>query len=301
MACSCKYSLSNTGAPNCTPIQGVIKKLIIVPLKASDGSDNYIDLSATLDEAYFSDLINEADKSKRWYPTPEMKNVTSEKAESIFEEFEDGSRDFIKDGVRSFLGLMPKQSPQLLAQLQNWRCAKFGVFIVDNNRAIIGAEREEGKLFPIVVENASWNPVLMFGTDTSIQKIQLGFNFDVDEQDGDLRMIEYAEISPVNPLSFEGLLDVNNVVSNISTTGFDVKYTTIYGSALEKEPVEGLLLADFSLFNVTDNLSVAITSVTEILAGKYTLVFPAQTSGDSLRLSVSKDGYDFKVASALVP
>ena len=301
MSCTCKFSLSNTGTPFCAPIAGVTQKLIIVPIQADDGTYNYIDLSATLDAAYFSGKINHADKSKRWYPTPELKNVTSEKADNLFEEFEDGTKEFIQEGIRSFTALMPKKSPQLLGQLKNWRCAKFGVFIVDNGRNIIGSLKEEGKLYPITVESASWNPILLFGTDTTVQKIQLSFNYDVNELDEELRMIEYAEISPVNPLSFEGLLDANFTISNISLTGFDVKVETIYGSALTKQPVEGLLAADFSLYNDSDNAPIVIVSATEISEGKYSITHAAQTSLDDATLSADKDGYEFADKSFQYP
>lgn len=301
MSCTCKYSLSNTGTPFCVPIQGVTQKLIIVPLQADDGTYNYIDLSTTLNQAYFTAKLNHADKSKRWYPTPELKNVTSEKADNIFEEFEDGTKEFIQEGVRSFLALMPKKSPQLLGQLKNWRCAKFGVYIVDNGRNIIGAEKEPGKLYPITIESPSWNPILLFGTDTSVQKIQLGFNYDVNELDEQLRMIEYAEITPVNPLGFEGLMDATMTITNISLTGFDVTVETIYGSALNKDKVEGLLAADFSLYNDSSAAAIVITSATEISEGKYSISHAAQTSLDDATLSATKTGYEFTDTSFQYP
>jgi hypothetical protein len=293
MACSCDISLSNTGTPNCVPIQSVIKKLILVPLIADDGTSNYIDLSLTLNQAYFTGKINQADASKRWFPTPEIKNVTSDKADSVFEEFDDASKIFIRQGKRSFTGIMPKQSSTLLGKLENWRCAEFGVFAIDKDGNIIGSAKEDGKLFPIVIDAPSWNPVLIFGTDTTVQKIQLTFDFSLNENDGDLQMITSDEVSPVNALSFEGLLDVLATYSNESTTSFTAELTTAYGTAKTKQPVKALVAGDFSLYNVSDSLSVAIVTAVESPAGTYTITYVAQGSGEDLRLSATKNGYDF--------
>jgi len=68
LGCNCNSGLSNTGRPNCVPLQSVTSKLIMVPLKANDGSLNYIDLTSPLPT--WNDLINEADASKRWFPLP---------------------------------------------------------------------------------------------------------------------------------------------------------------------------------------------------------------------------------------
>jgi hypothetical protein len=56
---------------------------------------------------------------------------------------------------------------------------------------------------------------------------------------------------------------------------------------------EGLLLANFSLFNTTTGLPVVITSVVESPDGTYDINFAAQSSGDVLRLTPSKNGRDY--------
>jgi hypothetical protein len=59
IGCNCDNGLSNTGRPNCVPIQSVTSKLIMVPKYANDGSINSIDLTATL--PVWSTLINQTD------------------------------------------------------------------------------------------------------------------------------------------------------------------------------------------------------------------------------------------------
>jgi hypothetical protein len=96
-------------------------------------------------------------------------------------------------------------------------------------------------------------------------------------------------------LDFSGLLDINGtVVGTPTTTGFVMKITTDYGSALNPEPVTGLVLADFDLYNDTGAASVTPTSVTESPSGTYTFVIPSQTSGDDMTLTLASGvtGYD---------
>ena len=121
LGCNCDSGLSNTGRPNCVPIQSVTSKLILVPLKANDGTLNSIDLSLPVPN--WLDLVNEADASKRWFPLPAFENVELPKADTTFEEANSGRMVFIRQGKRSFAGELWSEdsSPTLLGKLQNNR------------------------------------------------------------------------------------------------------------------------------------------------------------------------------------
>ncbi len=62
--CSCSFGLANTGW-DCDPVIGVPQKFLFMPYFDSTGTQNYIDLSATLNQAYFTGKVNEADTSQR--------------------------------------------------------------------------------------------------------------------------------------------------------------------------------------------------------------------------------------------
>ena len=78
---------------------------------------------------------------------------------------------------------------------------------------------------------------------------------------------------------------------------------TIYGSKASPVKIKGLILADFSLFNVTTGLSVTIDSVTEV-NGSYTLDYTIAavalevSVSDVLQVTVAKNGYDSTGLSA---
>jgi len=128
-------------------------------------------------------------------------------------------------------------------------------------------------------------------TDTTVEKLNISFDWLLSEEDGNLRFI----VPTADLFSSNGLLDIAATMTNISTTGFKAKLFTKegYGDISKKYPMTGLLLADFVLYNVTDSAAVTITSVTEDPEGTYTFAFTAQTSADVLRLTPSLDGYDF--------
>lgn len=287
LGCNCNVGLSNTGQPNCVSIQSVTSKMIMVALKDGDGNKNFIDLTSPL--PVWADLVNEVDASKRWFPLPHFENVELPKADSIFEEANSGQMAFIRQGKRSFTGELwgNNSTTTFLGKLNSDRCVAFGVYIVDVNGNLVGSKVGDG-LYPIPVDNNSWNPTFMFATDKTVQKIMLAFDFDRLFDESTMYMITPEEATQdFNDL--EGLLDVNFLnltqVSGTSVT-FDAKLD--YGTALNPLLFKGAALSDFGL---TENGSVVtISGITENFDGNYTALYPFGT-GDTYVLSITKAGF----------
>ena len=269
------------------------RKLIRTPLIATDGSKNKIDLSVALDQTAITALINQADASKRWYPTPNFKTVTQEREDPISEDFTDGSQAFVRDGVKTFNGFITNgASPQLVGVLKDDRCTNFGVYIVDDLDNLIGRDIGDGYLYPIPVDNGSYNPQYIEPTDTTVAKVNLTFNFSTLFQDENIGFIA-ADAIGASLLSENGLLDV--VFSNASassTTEASVEIAYIYGPSNSKLPVTGLLPAEIVLYNTTTDSSVVTATAPEGPDGTYSITFAAQTAADILKISISKDGID---------
>jgi hypothetical protein len=292
--CNCEVGLSNTGLPNCAPIADVTKRIILVPIFANDGTRNEYEVASTIfNQAFFDARINDTDASKRWFPLPDIENIEDVRGDAIFETLNSGKNIFVQQGVRSFTGLVIKQSPEYLSQLEAATCVRFGALVIDKKGNLIGnGASKAGFLRPIQIDNNTWYPRLIKATDTEVQKIQVGFEWDINEQDSNIRMVSANDIA-IDLFDLRGLLDVYGVnVTNESTTTFDITLETFFGSMKDKVEVVGLVAADFSLYNVTDASSVTITTVTEEPDGTYAFVFPAQTSSDILRLSITKNGFD---------
>lgn len=292
IGCNCASGLSNTGRPNCVSLQSVTSKLIMVPLFGADGTANYIDLSAPLPT--WADLINEADATKRWFPLPYFENVELPKADSQFEEANSGRMVFLRQGKRSFAGELwaEDSTPTLLGKLQNNRCVDFGVYIVDVNGNLVGS-KHDGGLYPIAVDNPSFNPTFTFATDSTTQKIMLGFDFDRLFDESTMYMITPTEAG-VNFNDLNGLVDVNLINSVVASGNVTFDAVLDYGTALNPIKFSGAVSADFLLYNNDTLGSVTITSAENIpLDGNYTVTYvTGVTAGDSLTLSIAKAGFD---------
>jgi len=287
-ACSCDVTFNNTGLPSCVPLFDKIKKIILVPIEANDGTLNKIDLTATLNAAYFNAFINNADSSKRWYPLPSMKNVELTKAENVLESFNDGTSAFVKEGKRSFSALFTGQGAKFAGVLKASRCATFGIFGIDSNGSIIGyTNNEENVLYPIPVDASTWAPVWQAATDTTIQKVVLNFDFDTNLMDEYLWHVPSGDITGINLLNVSGLVDVLSTNTSVGQTSWVVKLYSRYNTK-----IKGLVAGDFAIYNVTDSAAVTVVSCTEV-DGTYTLTYASQTVADVLRLTPTKTGYDF--------
>ena len=300
LGCKCESGLSNTGTPNCVTLQSVTSKLIMVPLEDSTGVKNFLDLTSAPTVATITALINQSDATKRWFPLPVFEKVELPKADSTFEEAPSGRKLFIKQGKRSFTGELWNGSTQLLGKIQDNRCVEFGVYIVDVNGNLVGS-KDGTKLYPIPVDNQSFDAKMMFATDTTVQKIMVSFDF--------YRLFDESTMWLITPTelggdfnAFEGLLDVDLAKVSSTTTSLVVDAKLDYGTALNPIKAIGLVLADFSLKNATTGVTIVITNVTAgvgAFANRYTLTFATQVLLTPLLVKVQKAGYVGELSTPL--
>ena len=302
MACDCNVVFGNTGTPDCVSIGSVTYRLIGVPTYDSTGVRNFITTTDTLDSAYFSALINQSDSSKRWYPLPVMKNVEDLRGEDLTESFNDGSTAFIQEGSRTFTGIAIKNpSPVLLGKMKSWRCSNISVYVIDTDGNILGNGGTADTLYPFELDSETWSPKYMKTTDTTVAKIQLDYTYAKSENDEDIRMIAADETS-IDVKNLEGLQDVTCVISAITTTSFTATLTGSYGTAVAKNKIKGLLVADFDLNELTPTPgAIVITSVTESADGVYNFVTPTATSADVDTLDLVKVGFEMTQATITIP
>lgn len=291
-ACNCDITLNNTGTPSCTPIMGVGVKPVMVPLTADDGTANVITIASyTGSQAEWDARTENVDRSKRYYALPEFKNVEDVKGDTIFESFNDTSNLFVQEGTRTYTGVLPNQAPTLLGNLKDAKCTKFGLFIIDDCGNLIGNISSDGlSLEPVPVDQNTWNPILVKSTDTTVQKIQLSFEFSRLTKDEDLRIIKASD-SEISLLGLDGLVDLEASFATITATGAFATVTYDRGEAAQV-PFTGALVGDWTLFNKTTQLVVAVATADEAPDGTYEVTYLAQTAADILQLSIIKDGFE---------
>ena len=127
----------------------------------------------------------------------------------------------------------------------------------------------------------------MLKLDTTIAKIQLGFQWSISVKDSDVRMLLASDFATgVDWLSYNGLVDISGVVSSVTSAGFSMKITNGFGSLKSPAVVTGL-----TSFVVIDEatpgspLSPTITESTSI-PGLYVFSGLTLTSGPEYQCSL---------------
>jgi len=306
--CTCGAGILNLGAPVCQELLGVARKLVFVSIYADDGTQNRITLASTFGSAEYVALVNNADRSKRWYPSQVLDNVDMPMADPNYETMESDEKYFVSNGLRTLKASIMKQSAVMLGKLNSIRCnSDVGIYIINTENGIEGEVSSDGLyLEPIKINTGAFYAMLERAKDKTLQKIILNLEFSRLVNEANLANLTVTELG-FSALAIDSLLDVNAVVSGESTTGFTVALKLDYGTAKTKIPVTGLLVTDFKSYstavaekvrNVTTAADVAITSVTEVSDGVYTFVFSAQTAADVIKVDLIKTGYEHTTISA---
>jgi hypothetical protein len=270
--CRCNIGLANTGRPNCVPIQSVASRLIITEL------GNNLELTPAGDIPDNIDALFTADVHSRWFPLPRFENVEIPKADSKYEEAPSGRKVFLRQGKRSFMGELWEgdSHPHYLKQLQDMRCTKFGAYIIDVNNNLIGLRvGDEGVLRPIPLDNASWDPQMIFPTDSSTQKIKLSFDFDLNVDEGDLFMLSFEEIG-YDFGTQNGLIDVTiaNTGDLVDDQTAILSVSSAFITTVADTPIEGL---GSSIQCTVNGTPVTAATSTETALGEYTLTYAPGT------------------------
>lgn len=302
MATTACNGAKNTGQLSCTPKKNVDAGIVLVYQTADDGTANKILSSDTIDSAYITALINNADKSKRWYPLMNLKTVIGERQDPTTQDI-DGVSYNTKTGVRNYDGTIygAGANPQLEGAINSRASIKDAYYKIDINGNLTGILDEDGNLLPIKIELGTLYSKYKEPTATEVQNVSIKFMVKESVKDSDLRTLD-AQTITTDLLEIEGLKDVIGVSSAPSTTGFVLTAEMLYGSNPFALPAfSGALLADFVVYNVTTASAIVLTSVTEGADGVYTFLMPAQTSADVLTVDLSKDGFEMVTVDVTIP
>ena len=304
--CKCDTGIVNSGIPSCVSGFGRIAKLFFVYQVATDGTSNAIPCSQTIDETYLTSKLNEADPSKRWYPTDKISNVTEVRNDPTTETI-DNIDSIVEQGSRTFNGFFvgkAASTPTYLKFLKSVQCPSVMYFGIDVNGTIVGVETllsGAAALTGINIQPQTLNSRPVPATSTTLAKNEITFSVDSLVQDETIAYISADEIT-ADLLNANGLIDVTLIEGAAATVGTaNVLASFVYGSLCTKEKFEGAIAADFLINNVTSSSVVTVTGTTETTAGDYVLTFADQTAGDVLNIQVSKNGFYSNVVTITIP
>ena len=301
-SCDCNVTLSNTGTPGCMPIQDVAKRLILVPMVDASNVKNRIEIASIPTNTEIIALLNQADDKKRFYPLPEMENVTNERGDPISEDFPSGKNVKIRDGVKTFAGQMLSLSGDYAKQINGFGCSNIGAYIVDAQGNLIGDGSDPLYLAPLSLDQETWDVRTMDTTDTTIAKIQLGFQWSISVKDSDVRMLLSTDFATdVDWLEYNGLLDLTGTLLTSpaqTVTTFSMKITNGFGSLKNPGTASGLIYQNFIATNITtpgNTIAISAAAESSTSAGTYAFTYAMTTPTPTEVFVISLD------ASAATP
>ena len=311
---NCNIGLMNTGY-TCSTLLKALTKIVLVPYWNRAGVINTIlSSSAPFNLAFFNGLINKADGSERWFPTPTLKNAMNKRAASIMKTYDDGTTALIQQGPRTFKALIDglPGSATLLGQLESMKTIECGFYGIDIDGNLIGSYLTvDGvlQLNPIRIDVNSADPIYNPGEDKDIQGIELNFTIHRNEVDQNLGLIAAVNIAAdIDIRNINGLLDVQPVYADMVAADNDLEVTlnTNFGDLTGFVTVKGLVTDDFVVYRTNNTPgSVTLTSVTEEVdeygngLGIYVVVAAvAPTSADIWRITITQPGFNFAPVAA---
>lgn len=299
--CSCTTGIKDMGTPNCTKSMGRPHKIVFVELKDSTGAYNKIASADVLNQTYIDGKIQNTDETVRWHVSPPVKEFLSTKEDAQYKEYDDSSRERIRDGKRSYEGVFKYGDPVFLGFLESNRCAKAGFYIVTDQNVIHGyCKDDSGDTYPIPVETL--DGVFNYRSGDDIQNVNFMIDIPILIKDNMLSAIYGAE---GDLTGMEGLVQLSATLDNATASGYDI---TIGGAGQfgYTDAYEALVLADLTAYDETNDASQVITSVTATATpGVYTIVFTAPTASATISLvpasSLLSAGFSFdKVELAIL-
>lgn len=285
--CTCGDVHGNTGTPNCSPL---IKKAIglgVLSIVANGGTVNRIDLTDLPSYDLGGELQN-TDRTKRIYPIMDLRNVTHPDEAEQYATDSAGGKIEVRDVVYRFACEKWEVSPAYVQKLKNGKCNRNGVFLF-NADGMVGLRRGNN-LYPIEIK--AYAPKYAHATDADPSKLMLSFDYAQNTNIGELWLISWAELG-LEISDVAGLIDLNYVTIDIpvdggtnTTVGYALNSDYGYGNPLNQN-VDGLVMSDFTAFNVTTGLSISLVSVVETPDVKYVFTLPSQTTADVIKISVA--------------
>ena len=293
-------NVKNFGQPDCVGILERPEKLCFTKTTADDGTANAILLTDTIDNTFVTDLINQLDKSKAWFPSGVLNKVNDTRGDNNTFEI-DGFEINVSDGVRVMaFTVVDGASPQTAEAYNALGNKDVAFWVWSVSGQIGGNDRVAGKLLPFRIKKGTMQAIYQPPNkeNETPEMVLVQFAISDLEDDNNIAFIDAgtgANDVQVDITSFVGLIDVvMGVATAITVSSFTVPMDYIYGAVFAKLPFKGGVLLDFTLVEVSPTPGASpLTSVTEVSDGVYDFVITTpQTSADLLRLTFSKTAFD---------
>lgn len=295
IGCSCESGFGNSGVPDCFSLFGLETGFGLQRRVAADGTANKISINAPIATA-FTDLLTEADITKRLYPVTGLQNVDQPQEEVQYENDNQNQKTYLRDGILSYQAEKKEANNVYASKLNQVKCIGGAAKYSFTENGVIGVKSGTDWLpIPIVAFSAQWMP----RKGDATEKVMIKYDYELALELGQLWMITYEELGTTpQDLALAGLLDANFTVTTAvavaATTTISYQLRTDYGKGLvNNQNIAGLVLADYAAVNRTSGLPIVMTAAVELPDVEYQFDMPNQTSADVVRIStVTTSGYE---------
>lgn len=289
MECTNNTGLYNLQPAACIVTPSITQKFIFVQYFKSDGTINGLDLTTPLTNVAVDALIAQSNKLLRWYPTAEISNFVTDRADPNTESI-DNIEYVISQGARTMSGDFLTASTELANKINDNNQTVVGIYLIDDENGLTGIVNRDNYLDPIKLERNAFGKIV-FSTETNVFKVSYSSTWGKNVKDGDVRTLTFDDHA-TDFLSKKGLVDVKNRNSATTATTATVELYITNGDA-QGIDFEGLVIGDFVMTNVTTSAVVTPSAVVELSPGKYEFTYIAQTTSDVGTIVGTKAGFEF--------
>ena len=289
-----RTTIGNLGTPSCNKQTGKPIKFIKVAKKDSTGALNFVPSGTTIDQTFLDGKIRNLDLTQRWYMSPSFKNFDSPKEDPIYQTFGDGSKSFLREGLRTFTGDFIELGSDFLCYLKPLDCKDECFYIVTEKNNLVGYDPTgSGNLYPMPMEELVTK--LNMAKDDSVESVMFTIDIPITLLDCQMKTVYDSTADFVNT---NGLIQMEAVASSPTGTGYSVTMT-VYGM-----PYTALDATDITGYDETASASIAVTSITGGSNGTYVIAFTSPTSTNVVRTEetavLTAKGFSFQAVTETI-
>jgi hypothetical protein len=292
--------LQNTGFA-CALLGVKPEKVFFMHRYDSVGNENVIDLEVLNTTFsgnvvnYFKSLTHHQDPTKRAYPMPTAHQFTHSQEENRMQEIDINKKIKLGQGQRQ-MGFTLHEVPfGFIKTINALNCAELVAFVIDVNGNIRGFADNNYQYYPELVnpnivkgaivqkDTLQALPIADAPSDEAVEGVVVSMMFDIYQSTGDIIV---AELKERRLLRLTGLTNAKPIVSNVSTSGFDVKVLANNLSISEQSYISTLVAADFIVKNVTTNATLTFVLTQEEEVYTFTIA-SGITAGDDLSIELT--------------
>ena len=286
MSCCRERTFIPLGSPTCAFHFNAIRRIVFAIAGQSVDPSDIASLARTGDIAI----------------TPKLYNVTADKPESTFQEFDDGTRFFIREAPRTITAVIPKGVFHQIKAFKNIRCKNnIGIYLIDSEDQILGYTTD---FFPIPINTQTLDPIFNFATDTTVSNITLTLQLDSLVKDENLFISKLddgtvLDYIPIYAQNMNVNLSASTVTTKLYTHNNSIEL--LYLNNLDLAPtglIEGTNLTNSAPFTInystplfnplTNVITLTITSATGVVSGDNIRIERITTNPPFSRLIVNK-------------